>query len=196
MVLQSFSFIFRDVTNSDSSKEEIEDLTLSPSGKKKKSQKHVTFENVDGESEENSCGKRRREKPHLLFDQDNEESNDRNAEWRTADLDSNDLDLCELLASIPRDIPKKQPTEEELEITEIANRLSGYDNMSFDEKFQFVSSQRKKSDADSTVSTNADDSSFNRVGSVGTDTVDEVGVDYSDDEHVTCQVCGLFKKRS
>ena len=68
--------------------------------------------------------------------------------------------------------------------------------MSFDEKFQFVSSQRKKSDADSTVSTNADDSSFNKVGSVGTDTVDKVGVDYSDDEHVTCQVCGLFKKRS
>ncbi|XP_022784630.1 kinesin-like protein KIF15 isoform X2 [Stylophora pistillata] len=183
-----------DVTNSYSSKEEIDDLKLSSSGKKRKSQKHVTFENVDNESEGNSSGKRRREKPHLLIGQDNEEPNARKEEWRTVDLDSSELDLCELLASIPMDIPKKQPTEQELEITEIANRLSGYDNMSFDEKFQFVSSRREKSDADSTTSANGDNSSFNGVGSVGKDTVDEVCVDYSEDAHITCQLCGLFKK--
>ena len=192
--MHSSFFIFRDVTNSDSSKEEIDDLKLSSSGKKRKSQKHVTFENVNNESEGNSSGKRRREKPHVLIGQDNEEPNARKEEWRTVDLDSSELDLCELLASIPMDIPKKQPTEKELEITEIANRLSGYDNMSFDEKFQFVSSRREKSDADSTTSTNGDNSSFNGVGSVGKDTVDEVCVDYSEDAHITCQLCGLFKK--
>ena len=155
----------------------------------------MTFENVDNESEGNSSGKRRREKPHLLIGQDNEEPNARKEEWRTVDLDSSELDLCELLASIPMDIPKKQPTEEELEITEIANRLSGYDNMSFDEKFQFVSSRREKSDADSTTSTNGDNSSFKqswfllvKIPSM------RCVLDYSEDAHITCQLCGLFKK--
>lgn len=190
-----FFFQIRDATNSDSSKDETDDFKLSPSGKKRKSQKHVTFENVDSESEDKSSNKRRRQKPDMLSSLDSAEPHTSQEGWRTADMDSSDLDLCELLASIPMDIPKKPPTEEELEITEMANRLSGYDNMSFDDKFQYASSQRKN-EADSTISTNADSTSFNGVGSDNKDAPDEVGVDYSDETQITCQVCGLFRKRN
>ncbi|KAK3723818.1 hypothetical protein QZH41_019496, partial [Actinostola sp. cb2023] len=51
--------------------------------------------------------------------------------------DIDDFDLCALLESIPMDVPKV-PTKEDKEIAEIANRLSGYDNMSFNDKVDFV----------------------------------------------------------
>lgn len=156
----------------------------------------MTFENVDSESEDKSTNKRRRQKPDLLSSHDIEDrmSDVRYDGWRTADMDSSDLDLCELLASIPLDIPKRTPTKEEQEITEIANRLSGYDNMSFDDKIEYAATQRKKSEADSEISSAVQSILFNE--SCFKDVPDEVGVDYGDDGQVTCQMCGLFKKRS
>ncbi|XP_078354015.1 uncharacterized protein LOC144638654 isoform X3 [Oculina patagonica] len=183
-----------DVANSESSRDETDDFKSSPPGKKRKSPKRVTFENVDSESEDKSTNKRRRQKPDLLSSQDIEDSDVRQDGWRTADMDSSDLDLCELLASIPRDIPKRTPTKEEQEITEIANRLSGYDNMSFDDKIEYAATQRKKSEADSEISAAVQSILFNESGF--RDVPDEVGVDYGDDGQVTCQMCGLFKKRN
>ena len=52
-------------------------------------------------------------------------------------MSASDIDLCELLASIPRDLP------EELEISNMANRLSGYDNMSFEDKIEYATIMRK-----------------------------------------------------
>ena len=193
-VLVLFFFQTREVTNSDSSRDETDDFKSSPPGKKRKSPKRVTFENVDSESEEKSTTKRRRQKPDLLSSQDIEESRVRQDGWRTADMDSSDLDLCELLASIPRDIPKETPTKEEQEITEIANRLSGYDNLSFDDKIEYAVAQRKKSEADSELSAAVQSILFNE--SHLRDLPDEVGIDYGDDGQITCQMCGLFKKRS
>ena len=193
-VLCIFVFHIRDVTCSDSSKDETDDFQSSPPEKKKKSQKRVTFENVDGEPEDMSI-KRIRQKPGLLSFLDVEEKGVDNEEgWRTIDMDSCTVDLCELLASIPRDIPKRPSTKEEQEITEIANRLSGYDNMSFEDKVEYAAAQRKQSEADSEISgtiqnTLCSESHFR-------DVPDEVGVDYGDDGPVTCQMCGLFKKRN
>lgn len=146
----------------------------------------MTFENVDSESEDKLSNKRRRQKPDLLNSQDSEEPCIGEDGWRTADMDSSDLDLCELLASIPLDIPKEPPTQEDLEIAEVANRLSGYDNMSFDDKIEYAVAQRRKSEADSEIS----------AAAKSIHTTDEVGVDYGDDGPVTCQMCGLFRKRS
>ena len=178
-------FRIRDVTYSDSSKDETDDFQSSLPEKKRKSQKRVTFENVDGESEDKMAIKRRRQKPGLLS-QNSEETGVNEDGWRTIDMDSCDIDLCELLASIPRDIPKRLPTKEEQEITEIANRLSGYDNMSFEDKVEYAAAQKKQSEADSEI---CNESHFRDVPG-------EVGVDYGDDGQVTCQMCGLFKKRN
>lgn len=114
--------------------------------------------------------------------------------WRTTDIDSSDLDLCELLASIPRDMPKRTPTKEEQEITEIANRLSGYDNMSFEDKVEYAAVQRKQSEADSEISGAIQNGHCSE--SLLRDVPDKVAVDYGDDGPVTCQMCGLFKKRN
>lgn len=187
-------FQIRDVTYSDSSKDETDDFQSSPPGKKRKSQKRVTFENVDGESEDKLANKRSRQKPDLLSSQDIEELGVNKEGWRTTDMDSSDLDLCELLASIPRDIPKRSPTKEEQEITEIANRLSGYDNMSFEDKVEYAAAQRKHSEADSEISGAIQDILCSE--SHFRDVPDGVSVDYGDDGQVTCQMCGLFKKRN
>jgi len=189
-----FFFHIRDVTNSDSSKDETDDFKSSPPEKKRKSQKRVTFENVDDESEDKMSIKRRQEKPGLLSFQDIEENGVDKEGWRTIDMDSCTIDLCELLASIPRDIPKRPPTKEEQEINEIANRLSGYDNMSFEDKVEYAAAQKKQSEADSEISgaiqnTLCSEAHFR-------DVPDEVGVDYGDDGQITCQMCGLFKKRN
>lgn len=154
----------------------------------------MTFENVDGESEDKMAIKRRRQKPGLLSSQDIEETGVNKDGWRTIDMDSCDIDLCELLASIPRDIPKRSPTKEEQEITEIANRLSGYDNMSFEDKVEYAAAQRKQSEAGSEISGSIQNMLCNE--SHFRDVPDEVGVDYGDDGQVTCQMCGLFKKRN
>ena len=153
----------------------------------------MTFENVDGESEDMVI-KRRRQKPDLLSSQDIEDPGVNKEGWRTTDMDSSDLDLCELLASIPRDIPKRPPTKEEQEITEIANRLSGYDNMSFEDKVEYAAVQRKQSESDSEISLAIQNSLCNE--SHFRDVPDEVAVDYGDDGQVTCQMCGLFTKRN
>lgn len=188
-LLSIIFFRIRDVTYSDSSKDETDDFQSSLPEKKRKSQKRVTFENVDGESEDKMAIKRRRQKPGLLSSQNIEETGVNKDGWRTIDMDSCDIDLCELLASIPRDIPKRSPTKEEQEITEIANRLSGYDNMSFEDKVEYAVAQRKQSEADSEISGSIQNIHFR-------DVPDEVGVDYGDDGQVTCQMCGLFKKRN
>lgn len=188
-----FFFLIRDATNSESSRDEI-DFKSTPPGKKRKSPKRVTFENVDSESEDKSTNKRRRQKPDLLSSQVIDESRVRQDVWRTTDMEASDIDLCELLASIPRDIPKKTPTKEELEISEMANRLSGYDNLSFDDKVEYATAQRKKGEADSEISAALQSSLLNESGFK--DVPDEVGVDYGDDGPVTCQMCGLFKTRS
>ena len=109
-------------------------------------------------------------------------------------MNSSDIDLCELLASIPLDIPEKPPTPEELEIAEIANRLSGYDNMSFDEKLQYATLTRKDGQ-DSDVTTDGKGVVSNGVD-FHSKPSGEVGLDGDDDRTVTCQICGLFKKRS
>lgn len=115
--------------------------------------------------------------------------------WLEADMNSSEIDLCELLDSIPRDVPKKPPSPEELEIAEIANRLSGYDNMSFDDKLQYatLSKQGEKEFEDI--------SSLKRVPSNGAQSDSNTSpgdtcVDGDDSERVTCQMCGLFKKRN
>lgn len=189
-----FFFHIRDVTYSDSSKEETDDFQSSPPEKKRKSQKRVTFENLDGESTDKMTVKRRRQKPGLLSFQDIEETDVDKEGWRTIHMDSCAIDLCELLASIPRDIPKRPPTKEEQEITEIANRLSGYDNMSFEDKVEYAAAQRMQSEADSEISGAIQNTICNE--SHFRDVPDEVGVDYGDDGQVTCQMCGLFKKRN
>lgn len=154
----------------------------------------MTFENVDGESEDKMAIKRRRQKPGLLSSQDTEETGVNKECWQTTDMDSCDIDLCELLASIPRDIPKRPPTKEEQEITEIANRLSGYDNMSFEDKVEYATAQRKQSEADSEISGSIQNILCNE--SHFRDVPNAVGVDYGDDGQITCQMCGLFKKRN
>ena len=196
--MHSFNFLFnvRDVTNSDSSKDETDDFRPSLPGKKRKSQKHVTFQNVGiSESDDNLTNKRRRQKSDMLDDREREETHLSPGGWRKADMNSSDIDLCELLASIPLDIPKKPPTPEELEISEIANRLSGYDNMSFDDKLQYAT-LRRKSEADCEVSSPVQRVLFNGVDLHPKRSADEAGVDYDDDGQITCQMCGLFRKRN
>ena len=115
-------------------------------------------------------------------------------DWLEADMDSSDVDLCELLASIPRDIPKKPPSPEELEIAEIANRLSGYDNMSFDDKLQYATLSRK-TEQDLEYTTDCKGVLSNGNNAHSKTTHDEV-VEGDDAERITCQMCGLFRKRS
>ena len=185
-------FINRDVTNSDSSKDETDDFRPSLPGKKRKSQKHVTFENVDSsEPDDKLTNKRRRQKSDTMNGSEDEEPRVSPDGWLEDDMNSSDIDLCELLASIPRDIPKKPPTPEELEITEMANRLSGYDNMSFDDKLQYATLTRK-SEQDPDMTTDGKGALSDSIKT----SRGEVGVDYDDDGQVTCQMCGLFKKRS
>lgn len=181
----------RDISNSDSSKEDVDDLKPTLPRKKRKSHKHVTFESVDcGESNDRLKNKRQLQETdmsdgvRLIADG-----------WLEADMNSSEIDLCELLDSIPRDVPKKPPSPEELEIAEIANRLSGYDNMSFDDKLQYatLSKQGEKEFEDI--------SSLKRVPSNGAQsdsntTPGDTCVDGDDSERVTCQMCGLFKKRN
>lgn len=154
----------------------------------------MTFENVDSESEDKMVIKRRRQKTDSLGSQDIKERGVNMEGWRTTDMDSSDLDLCELLASIPRDMPKRTPTKEEQEITEIANRLSGYDNMSFEDKVEYAAVQRKQSEADSEISGAIQNGHCSE--SLLRDVPNKVAVDYGDDGPVTCQMCGLFKKRN
>ena len=185
----AFFQFFRDATNSDSSKDETDDFRPSLPGKKRKSQKHVTFENVDSsEPDDKLANKRRRQKSDTLNGPEDEEPRVSPDGWLEADMNSSEIDLCELLASIPRDIPKKPPTPEDLVITEMANRLSGYDNMSFDDKLQYAT-LRRKDEQDPEVTTDGADLHSKTSSGV-------VGVDYDDDGQVTCQMCGLFKKRS
>lgn len=181
----------RDVSNSDSSKENVDDLRTTLRGKKRKSHKHVTFESVDS-SESNGRLKNTRQWQKtdmadgvcLIPDG-----------WLEADMNSSEIDLCELLDSIPRDIPKKPPSPEELEIAEIANRLSGYDNMSFDDKLQYATlskqSEKEFEDISSVKRVSSNGANFNSNTTLGDTTVDG-----DDSERVTCQMCGLFKKRN
>ena len=172
-------------------KDDRDELNSSSSGKKRKSEKHVTFESVDSELDKIK-NKRRRQKPEKCpAAPNNTEPPSKLACWRQADLDSSVIDLCELLNSIPRDIPKKLPTQEELEIAERANRLSGYDNMSYDDKIEYAT-KRKKSETvvAKTILSN------NTKPALNGERNHKVGVDYGDDGLVTCQLCGLFKKRT
>lgn len=181
----------RDVSNSDSSKDETDDFRPSLPGKKRKSQKRVTFGIVDcGESDDKLSNKRRRQKSDMLNGQESEEPSLTPEGWRESDMNASDIDLCELLASIPRDLPKTPPTPEEVEISDIANRLSGYDNMSFDDKLQYATI-KKKSEAESEGCDDVQKVLFN-----GVDLHSKSSVNYDDDGQVTCQMCGLFKKRT
>ncbi|XP_068708949.1 myosin heavy chain, cardiac muscle isoform-like isoform X2 [Montipora foliosa] len=185
----------RDVSNSDSSKEDTDDFRPSLPGKKRKSQKHVTFENVDiSESEDKLTNKRRRQKSDTVDNDQRGHARSSPDDWLETDMDSSDVDLCELLASIPRDIPKKPPSPEELEIAEIANRLSGYDNMSFDDKLQYATLSRK-TEQDLEYTTDCKGVLSNGNNSHSKTTHDEV-VEGDDAERITCQMCGLFRKRS
>ena len=126
----------------------------------------------------------------MLNGQESEEPGLTPEGWRESDMNASDIDLCELLASIPRDLPKTPPTPEEVEISDIANRLSGYDNMSFDDKLQYATI-KKKSKAESEGCDDVQKVLFN-----GVDLHSKSSVNYDDDGQVTCQMCGLFKKRT
>lgn len=64
-------------------------------------------------------------------------------------VEMSDIDLCALLESIPKDVPIVE-TKEDKEVADGANRLSAYDNMSFEEKKDFVVVQRQNSDDSAT----------------------------------------------
>ena len=157
----------------------------------------MTFENIDSsETVEKSFNKRRRQKSDILNGQESEEFHLNPNRWKESDMSASDIDLCELLASIPRDLPKKAPTPEELEISNMANRLSGYDNMSFEDKIEYATIIRKSEATEPEGSNDAQRVLINGVHKHDKGCNEDGRADHDDDGQVTCQMCGLFRKRS
>ena len=98
-------------------------------------------------------------------------------------MDGCDIDLCELLSSIPLEVKPSQPTKEDLEIAGDANRLSAYDNMSYTEKLDFVLRRREQD----TVCEN-DDLLRRKL-------FDELPTRSKESSEAQCRMCGLFGKR-
>jgi len=137
---------------------------------------------------EKSFNKRRRQKSDILNGQESEEFHLNPNRWKESDMNASDIDLCELLASIPRDLPKKAPTPEELEISNTANRLSGYDNMSFEDKIEYATIMRKSEVARPEGSNDAWRVLLNGVDKHHKGSNEDDRADHGDDGQVTFRI--------
>lgn len=154
-------FIPRNNAVQESPRESVDSSNMSSTGSEsvdsgnEKKTKHVTFDKMVAEPKQTDHSFRKRKhrekhapkltQPFLL-----PKNGGRSDESILAEpMQMDEIDLCALLESIPKDVPKVE-TKEEKELTEVANRLSAYDNMSFDDKKDFAVVQRQNSDESAT----------------------------------------------
>jgi hypothetical protein len=165
-----------------------------PSEKKVKTEKHVTFDAMVVEPKPNSSLRKRKHRDLKNSEAmpDNRPKQDiRVGKPRMEDgkLESkiekensciDEVDLCALLESIPIDPPPEVKTEEEKEIVESVNRLSAYDNLSFDDKLKIIVQRQ-----------NSDDHSEKPEGIPNAQPYNV----HISAEGSNCKMCGLMKKK-
>lgn len=162
--LTIFPLVINSVNTVESPRESYESSNTSTAGSDsvdscgEKKTKHVTFDKMVIEPKETNPSFRKRkhrERNHSprepVVDQAEKPTEVPEKIKFDEPVELDDVDLCALLESIPKDVPKVEikETKEDEEVKEVANRLSAYDNMSFEDKKDFVV-QRQNSDDSAT----------------------------------------------